>query len=76
MQILIDLLLKFWKPVSLFLGGFATYGKGYYDRWKAEKHKKIVSELEAHKRLKNVKTNTDRDAALQRLRKSGHVRKD
>ena len=76
LKILLTLLAEFWKPISLFLGGLGLYGKGWLDKRKSDKIKDLEAEVDANERLRNVKTNTDRDAALERLRKSGHVRED
>lgn len=76
MTVILTLLAKFWKPISLFLGGLGLYGKGWLDKRKSDKIKDLKAEVKANERLRNVKTNTDRDAALARLRKSGNVRED
>lgn len=75
-KILISLLAEFWKPISTFFGGVFIYFKGRSDQKKADKSKKVNAELEAHKRLRDVQTNTNRDTALDRLHKSGDVRED
>jgi hypothetical protein len=61
------------KDLFLLLIGYA---KGYWDRGQAEKARKLEAEVKALQRLRNVQINTDRDAALDRLRRSGHVRDD
>lgn len=76
LKIILTLLAEFWKPISIFLGGLGLYGKGRLDKAKSDKVKDLEAEVEANERLRNVKTNTDRDAALARLRRSGNVRED
>lgn len=75
-EILLTLLAEFWVPIIATLGVAATFLFGRRSAKKDKEVEDLKSELEAHKRLKNVKTNTDRDAALERLHKSGNVRDD
>lgn len=76
LKILVTILAEFWKPIALFFSHIGTFIAGRRSKAKDDKVKKLEAELEAVERLKNVKTNTDRDAALQRLRRSGNVRED
>ena len=66
------------KLISSFLADvaklFAVYLKGKQDAEREVKIEQLETDLEAAKRLQNVKINTDRDAALERLRKTGNVR--
>lgn len=41
-----------------------------------QKAKEKRQQDKAQKRMENVKINTDRESALKRLKKSGHIRKD
>lgn len=72
MENLQHLINKIWGAITFTVG----YAKGYWDRGKTEKELDLEAEVAALKRLNNVKSTTDRDNALERLRKSGHVRKD
>lgn len=54
--------------------GYAIYLKGKVDAKKDLKIEQLEADVEAAKRLQNVKENTTRDAALERLRKHGKVR--
>lgn len=53
---------------------FAAYYKGKIDAYKEVEVETLKKDLEAVKQLQNVKINTTRDAALERLRKHGKVR--
>lgn len=63
-----------WLLAAGAFGVFLIYAKGKQDRKKEEKLETVQEDLETLKRLKNVKTNTDVDSALERLRKGGHFR--
>ena len=65
-----------WLLVAGVFGALAIYAKGKKDQKKETELEEIQEDLETMKRIQNVEINTDRDAALERLRKSGHVRKD
>lgn len=64
------------------IGGFfanilksvAIYYKGQIDAHKDIQVETLKQEVKAAKKLQNVKVNTARDAALERLRKLGKVR--
>jgi len=53
---------------------FAVYLKGKQDAQKELEIEDLKAEVQAAKRLQNVKVNATRDAALERLRKLGKVR--
>lgn len=76
LNLLLQLALKFWKPIAAFLGGLGLYFKGRVDRGTQDRLKGTEKALQRAEQLTNVKTNATRDAALARLRKSGHVRED
>ena len=65
---------RIWLPVAGVFGAYLLYAKGKRDQKQEIKTEKIQEDLETLKRLKNVETNTDRDAALERLRKDGKLR--
>lgn len=75
-SLVLQLVLKLWKPVAAFLGGLGLYLKGRADRGTRDKLKAAEKALESAERLNDVKTNSTRDAATERLRKSGHLRED
>lgn len=64
--------------IGSFLAGvaklYAAYLQGKKDADKENKIEQLEVEVEAAKRLQNVQINTDRDAALARLRERGRVR--
>jgi F0F1-type ATP synthase membrane subunit b/b' len=65
--------------LSLVAGAFGVLvirARGKEDQKKEEKIQDLQEDLETIKRIQNVEINTDRAAALERLRSSGHVRKD
>lgn len=68
----------FLNFLGSFLAGvaklFAVYLKGKQDAKKELEIEELKSEVQAAKRLQNVKVTTNRDAALERLRKLGKVR--
>lgn len=72
MESLQHLINKFWGLILTGIG----YAKGYWDRGKTEKEIDLQAEVEALKRLRNVKSTADRDAAIARLRKTGNFRED
>lgn len=69
---------NFWEVlgdlVYKTLGVFAAYYKGKLDAKKEIKAENLQKDNEALKRLQDVQTNTDRDAAIERLRRLGKVR--
>jgi len=65
---------RMWLPVAGVFGAYLLYVKGKRDQKQETKTEKIQEDLETLKRLKNVETNTDRDAALARLSKGKHLR--
>lgn len=69
---------SFWGTVReiLALIGTATisYFTGRVEAEKAQRIKELESALEGAKRLNEVPENTERDAALERLRKTGKLR--
>lgn len=67
---------QMWLLVAGAFGVLAIYAKGRKDQSNKEELKEIQEDLETMKRIQNVEINTDRDASLERLYKSGHVRKD
>ncbi len=67
---------ELWLLFLGALGALALYRKGKTDKAKEIETEELQEDLETVKRIQNVEINTDRDAALERLRKSGHVRKD
>lgn len=73
---IIPALSRMWLPVVGVFGAFLIYVKGKRDQKQQEKVQDLQEDLETIKRIQNVKVNTDRDAALKRLRESGKVRKD
>jgi len=75
-SVVINLLLKFWKPISVGLATLGIYLKGRRDQKVRDNYNQIQQDLETMKRLQNVQVNTDRDSALSRLRKSKGVRDD
>lgn len=72
MESLQHLINKIWGAITFTVG----YAKGYFDRGKTEKEIDLEAEVAALKRLNNVKSSTDRDAALARMRKKGRLRED
>lgn len=71
MMVIINLIGSFFADIAK---SFAMYLKGKKDAEVQIKLENLESELQAAKRLQNVKINTTRDAALERLRKHGKVR--
>lgn len=69
---------SFWEVlgdlVYKTLGVFAAYYKGKMDAKKEIKAKVLEQDNKAMKKLQNVEINTDRDAAIKRLRDLGKVR--
>lgn len=57
-----------------FLKSVAIYYKGQMDARKDVQIESLKEDVKAAKKLQDVKINTDRDAALERLRKHGKVR--
>lgn len=53
---------------------YAAYLQGRKDEEQKQKIEQLEVEVEAAKRLQNVKINTDVDAAIKRLRERGRVR--
>lgn len=73
---IIPVLSRIWLPVAGVFGVFLIYVKGKKDQKKDNKIEELQEDLETVKRIQNVKVNTDRNAALDRLSDGGHVRKD
>ena len=71
MMVIINLIGSFFANIAKL---FVVYLKGKKDAEVQIKLENLESELQAAKRLQNVKINTTRDAALERLRKHGKVR--
>lgn len=71
MTIFLNLLGSFFAGVAKL---FAVYLKGRKDGEIKAKIDQLEAEVQAAKRLQNVKITTTRDAALERLRKLGKVR--
>lgn len=67
---------QMWLLVAGAFGALVIYAKWRKDQSNKEELKEIQEDLETIKRIQNVEISTDRDAATERLRKSGHVRKD
>ena len=65
---------QMWLLVVGALGVLAMYVKGRIDKSKDMKAQNQKKEIEALKRLNNVKTNTTRDAAIERLCTNGDLR--
>ena len=65
---------QMWLLAAGALGVLAMYVKGRKDKKKDIETKNQKQEIEALRRLNNVKTNTDRDSALERLRSNGDLR--
>lgn len=71
MTLLLNFLGSFFAGIAKL---FAAYMKGKQDGQTEVKIKNLEADVKAAKRLQNVQVNTDRDAALTRLRKRGRVR--
>ncbi len=54
--------------------GYIAYLKGKADAKQEQKIEQLEADVEAAKRLQNVKESTTRDAALERLQRMGKVR--
>ena len=54
--------------------GYIAYLKGKADAEQEQKIEQLEADVEAAKRLQNVKESTTRDAALERLQRMGKVR--
>lgn len=65
---------QMWYLVAGAFGVFLIYAKGKKDQEKKQETEKLQEDVEALKRLKNVKTNTDVDSALNRLQSNGKLR--
>lgn len=65
---------RMWLLVAGAFGVFLLYAKGRQDQKKYQKLEELQEDLETVKRIQNVKVNTDRDAAAERLRQGGHLR--
>jgi hypothetical protein len=69
---------NFWNSfreiISLVGTAILSYFTGKSVAEKEGQIKDLEDALEGAKRVQEVPLNTDRDAALERLRKSGHVR--
>jgi ribosomal protein L21 len=69
---------QIWLLVAGAFGVLLLVVKGQSNKIGKQKleKKNLESEVQKAERLQNVQINTDRDAALERLRKHGNVRKD
>ena len=65
-----------WTLVVGVFGALALYVKGRQDYKDKIKRKNLEDNLKASERLRHVETNDNRDDALERLSRGGHVRKD
>jgi hypothetical protein len=65
---------QIWLLVVAAAGVLAMYAKGRSDKDKDIKSRNQKIEIEALKRLNNVKTNTTRGASIDRLRANGDLR--
>jgi len=65
---------QMWLLVAGAFGVLALYGKGRLDQKKDQKLETLEEDLETIKRIQNVKVNTTRDAAVERLRTNGDLR--
>ena len=63
-----------WLLVAGAFGAILLYGKGRQDQKNKQKQEELQEDLETIKRIQNVKVNTSRDAATERLRQGGHLR--
>jgi predicted SpoU family rRNA methylase len=63
-----------WFLVAGAFGAFLIYVKGKKDQKKETELEGVQEDLEGLKRLKDVKTNTDVDSALERLQSNGKLR--
>lgn len=68
-QLLVDL-------VSNIFTTYLAYLKGKEDQKKDTKINTLEEELKSSERLRNVQTTTDRDVAVDRLRRIGKLRDD
>lgn len=69
---------QIWSLVVIAFGVLLLVVKGQGSRIGKQKleNKNLEAEVQKAERLQNVEVNTDRDAALERLREYGSVRKD
>lgn len=65
---------RVWLPVAGVFGAYLLYAKGKQDQRKDQKVEDLQEDLEVIKRIQNVKVNTDRDAAIERLQRNGDLR--
>ncbi len=65
---------QMWFLVAGAFGAFLIYAKGKKDQKKETELEEVQEDLEGLKRLKDVKTNTDVDSALERLQSNGKLR--
>ncbi len=70
--------IRIWSLVATAFGVLLLVVKGQSNKIQKQKveNQNLESEVQKAERLQNVKVNTDRDAALERLRQHGSVRKD
>jgi hypothetical protein len=65
---------RMWPLVAGAFGVLALYAKGRQDQKTKQQNKDLKQDLETLKRVQNVKTNTDVNASLDRLRRNGDLR--
>jgi hypothetical protein len=70
--------IRIWSLVATAFGVLLLVVKGQSNKIQKQKveNQNLESEVQKAERLQNVKVNTDRDAALDRLREHNQVRKD
>lgn len=67
---------QMWLLVAGVFGAFLIVVREKKITKQKVENKQLEQELEKAERIQNVEINRDRDAALERLRKHGNVRKD
>jgi hypothetical protein len=69
---------RIWSLVAIVFGALLLVVKGQGNKIQKQKieNQNLESEVQKAERLQNVQINTDRDAALSRMREHNQVRKD